>query len=40
MNSGYWNCLDLGTKFQLKLAILNFRPNLPKNGIPGRKWKK
>ena len=32
--------ISLSTKFQLKLTILIFRPNLPKKGICGRKQKK
>ena len=29
--------INLGTKFQFKLTILNFRPNFPENDISGRK---
>ena len=34
------NWMSLGTKFQRKLAILIFGPNLPKNGISSQKLKK
>ena len=31
---------SLGTKFQLKLTILNFEANLPKKGVSNLKQKK